>query len=639
MQNILKLFVVSLAILACDQIEAKSKITINLNKYEWYPLDKTKMAIFQEIDHQNGYNYEKLFRGYPELNFHSFRMLLSQGRRTQTFNNPEQFRLVENKVKVSVDDDIKNFVHYMQKNRIMPVFTLFEIPSSLRDNPSDHRRAIPQNMELYTNHISNYVQLCKKSNMTMYWEVWNEPENGNFLFGDNKIADYMRFYKATAPAVRNADSDALILGPACATSKDKINLFTRFFKDIKKDASLMPDVFTFHFYGREGLKRDTDIPDELNMARRFLGNKYNHVPMMITEYEYYQAGDGKNATRERENRETPVGAATLLTDMNFFSKQVDVEYVHWNRLAKNSSNGRKGGVFDENGNILPHYYARLAFNRLPINRVELDLGTSRLRGTAAMDDDLATILLWSHFDISQDLEIDILGIREKFPDIEEVRVSRLFATESNPKGEFTTQILAINALNNLEFNGAGFMMIEIANNYENVDSLINVGMNDVHWIRNYKLCEREQSGRPTGNYAITNTKEWSVMLGTRKEGSISAGGFKLSNLPSTINIESQVITPHHMPHMAIQIIYNFEGKEYPVILSSTEELKTHINNLPWKISKGDIEGKFSPSMSINLDRYAPKGWCSSERKASLIFIAKGIDKDTQVITKITNTKY
>jgi len=46
------------------------------------------------------------------------------------------------------------------------------------------------------------------------WELWNEPEQTAFWRPEPNVDDYMRWVKAVVPAIRQADPDACIIGPA-----------------------------------------------------------------------------------------------------------------------------------------------------------------------------------------------------------------------------------------------------------------------------------------------------------------------------------------------------------------------------------------------------------------------------------------
>ena len=91
-----------------------------------------------------------------------------------------------------------------------------------------------------------------------YWEVWNEPDLATIFWGGTP-EQYFELYARIARAVKEADPNALVGGPALARSNDAIPYQNSFLKYVR--ARQLPlDFYSWHWYA-------TDSDDPLDFIR------------------------------------------------------------------------------------------------------------------------------------------------------------------------------------------------------------------------------------------------------------------------------------------------------------------------------------------------------------------------------------
>jgi hypothetical protein len=91
-----------------------------------------------------------------------------------------------------------------------------------------------------------------------YWEIWNEPDLGK-VFWSGTGQQYFDLYGKLARAVKQADPQALVGGPAIAAPNDASPYRDRFLEYVR-DAHLPLDFYSWHWYA-------TDSEDPLDFSR------------------------------------------------------------------------------------------------------------------------------------------------------------------------------------------------------------------------------------------------------------------------------------------------------------------------------------------------------------------------------------
>ncbi|MDB6091366.1 MAG: hypothetical protein JWN85_4150, partial [Gammaproteobacteria bacterium] len=91
-----------------------------------------------------------------------------------------------------------------------------------------------------------------------YWEIWNEPDLGN-LFWSGTPQQYFDLYGKLARAVKAADGQALVGGPAIAKPNDASPFRDEFMREVRS-AHVPLDFYSWHWYA-------TDSNDPRDFAR------------------------------------------------------------------------------------------------------------------------------------------------------------------------------------------------------------------------------------------------------------------------------------------------------------------------------------------------------------------------------------
>jgi hypothetical protein len=98
------------------------------------------------------------------------------------------------------------------------------------------------------------------TNTVKYWELWNEPDFGP-LWWRGTPEQYFALYAAVSKAVKTADPQALIGGPAIAADNN-VEPYREGFLDYVKANRLPLDFFSWHHYA------DAHDPMEFNVSAR-----------------------------------------------------------------------------------------------------------------------------------------------------------------------------------------------------------------------------------------------------------------------------------------------------------------------------------------------------------------------------------
>ncbi|CAN5742579.1 hypothetical protein BH18ACT13_BH18ACT13_21510 [soil metagenome] len=126
-------------------------------------------------------------------------------------------------------DRIDRVVQEAEERSLELIFTFWETPcwastapDSLKQDCSGSwwsrgvQRYAPRNASDYANALAFVVE--RYGDRVDAWEIWNEPNHGDFLKGGDQVADYARILKAAYPAAKRADPNSTILGGSLAGS-------------------------------------------------------------------------------------------------------------------------------------------------------------------------------------------------------------------------------------------------------------------------------------------------------------------------------------------------------------------------------------------------------------------------------------
>ncbi|MCX7012794.1 MAG: alpha/beta hydrolase [Candidatus Sumerlaeota bacterium] len=123
-------------------------------------------------------------------------------------------------------------------------------------------------------------------------------------------------------------------------------------------------------------------------ARKTIGTAFPTVPIIITEYEFYPAGEQGTKDEARVDRERTRGACEFLSDLAYFLRQTDIETVTWNRFMNNGPNSHLGGFVSYSGKERrPIFHALQAYETMPVSarQVEIPSNAADIHALASAD--------------------------------------------------------------------------------------------------------------------------------------------------------------------------------------------------------------------------------------------------------------
>ena len=117
-----------------------------------------------------------------------------------------------------------------------------------------------------------------------YWEIWNEPDLGK-LFWNTSAQQYFALYGKLAHAIKEADPEALVGGPAIAKPNDNTPYRDDFMRETLATHAPL-DFYSWHWYAT-----DSNDPRDFNRIAADLRMRLNnyglgHTLSFLTEWNY-----------------------------------------------------------------------------------------------------------------------------------------------------------------------------------------------------------------------------------------------------------------------------------------------------------------------------------------------------------------
>ncbi len=117
-----------------------------------------------------------------------------------------------------------------------------------------------------------------------YWEVWNEPDLGRLFWGGTPQQFY-ELYGAIARAVKVADPDARVGGPAIARPNDD-NPYREGFLDYVRAQQLPLDFFSWHWYATDSNDPQDFVRVARNLRELLDARGFSRTESVLNEWNY-----------------------------------------------------------------------------------------------------------------------------------------------------------------------------------------------------------------------------------------------------------------------------------------------------------------------------------------------------------------
>jgi hypothetical protein len=279
----------------------------------------------------------------------------------------------------------------------------------------------PSDYQLWEQLISAMVLHYKARNPGhFYWEIANEPDIGELGGCPYKFTPegYARYYTHTAKAIRSADADAKIGGPALANPESPI--FPELLRVCERD-HLPLDFVSWHIYNnspqriRATIERKKQqlaefpdlhpetILDEWNMS---LGNSERDPrfqPAFVVETAWQMVDASLDYSCYYHIRDYHVQVDQFL---KFMSRRGAVDMGWWwNRKPQFD------GLFDYQNRVRPAYFAFKLLSRLTGQRLNVTSSDPRIHGFATWDADIRkySLLFWNFSPTTIPMTLSISG--------------------------------------------------------------------------------------------------------------------------------------------------------------------------------------------------------------------------------------
>lgn len=293
---------------------------------------------------------------------------------------------------------------------------------TFKDGPTDFRK-FGEFMEELSRHY-------RKAGLSLGWqEVFNEADCFDNLYAGT-FADYLQMYEYGAPALKRADEQAAVGGPAEAFQEpaDSVEENLRSFIRLVTEKKLPLDFFSFHSYGyenREYLERTAFVQKLLEEKGGFERTELhmNELNVLPPPWDY-----GKTPL----TNETVV--PLILNCIQELLEIHDLTAVHWAQLL--NSGVDELSLVSPEGIYYPAFYVFEVYNRMPVGRCPIvRMGEKRteetgraaaepsrqiegnIRGMASSGPNRDGILLWNDGEETSRETFELRGLCGKYLDI------------------------------------------------------------------------------------------------------------------------------------------------------------------------------------------------------------------------------
>jgi len=257
---------------------------------------------------------------------------------------------------------------------------------------------------------------------SLWIEVWNEPDIQQFW--GLSAEEYFELYGAVARAVKEADPEVKVGGPAIAYD---LAFLDRFLDHVKRSGAPL-DFVSWHVYATE----PSAVAERARHVKRLIEKHgFGHLPSVLTEWNYWWDREPWDFFRSQR-----VAAFQAVTLIELEDAPVDVATLYrgdaWNW----------GGIFYRDGAPGKPFYAWIAYRRLvegakrlEASVLKLDEGAARgFRVLAGLGGDGVLRLLVANYaeeEVAYEVEAEGYAVQRVFVLDEKNDLSETNACEGN----------------------------------------------------------------------------------------------------------------------------------------------------------------------------------------------------------------
>lgn len=363
-----------------------------------YPLSKTKFGIFNSgivpLEH-----YQRDAERFGEVKPESLRIDLGWGTDWAGWTKQP---VVGTAAHPAYDfAEMDGIAAVLRENDVLAYWSYCYEPAPLQ-NPPGAWKSAPSDLDAWGRVLAafaNHYRAMGVANPVGYHEIYNEPDNTDFF--DASIDDYLAMYDYGVRAIKSADPDARVGGPALAFTKEWIAPFVAYVSQHQ----LSMDFFSFHHYGTND---DYQGLDALMMAvRAGFANRpeFATTEFHLNEFNSYPIDYPQGGIQDRHGL-----AAALLRDYKYLLAQPDITLVHWAQFL-DSGQGNYSGMVSIDGHRKAVFNAYKIYASMPVDRRQVTLSAPRgLDGMASADAHKVSLVTWNLTGSAQSVDITLTNV-------------------------------------------------------------------------------------------------------------------------------------------------------------------------------------------------------------------------------------
>jgi len=381
--------------------EARSvTVTADFGRAVDYPLSKTKFAVYNSglvtLD-----RYKRDVERFVEVSPESLRIDIAWGWGPDW--NPYTVQpITGSPANLTYNfDELDELATLLNGVDVRPYWSYCYMPVPLQQN-GDWRSA-PVSMDGWERVLAAFARHYRERGIRIgYHEVYNEPDlidslSGPVFFSGTRDA-YFEMYRRGALAIKGADPDAVVGGPALAFINE--DSWTVPFLEHVTTHDLPLDFFSFHHYGQ-------GIEAKLAIVRAGLDRdpRFATTEMHLNEYNSLVVDYPLGGPQERH-----AAAAMLLQDVHLLLAHPEVTKVNWAQFL-DSGHDNYSGMVSIDGQRKAVFNAYKIYMRMPADRRQVTIaGPEGLGGMASTDGRRTSLIVWNRTESDQALTIDLSNV-------------------------------------------------------------------------------------------------------------------------------------------------------------------------------------------------------------------------------------
>jgi xylan 1,4-beta-xylosidase len=499
--------------------------TVTTDFAEWadYPLSKAKFGVYNsglvQLPH-----YDRDINLFNEVKPRSLRIDLWWG------GGPWSVQPIS-----GTPEDVQYHFHetdhiaaLLNAHDIQPFWSYCYVPPPLQPRKGDWRR-MTTNTALWGKILGAFAAHAKEGGASTkigYHEIYNEPDNRDFF--QSSRDDYFALYREGSRAIRRADPEAVIGGPALAFSP----AWVRPFLDLVVRDKLPLDFFSFHFY--PGCWQTNSVRDVVRLMRRDLANcpQLAMTEMFLDEFNSLPIDYPKGGKQDRYG-----AASAMLQDYEWFLSQPDLAQVNWAQF-QDTGGGNWSGMISEDGHRKALFNAAAIYARMPIDRKNISFQNAEgVNGMASADNHRTSLLIWNRSSADRTVKAILKHAPFTQGDLSVYRIDGGHSSWGDkPESEnlIPVEMKHIFSPDKFEWSGSiprdGTLYFELNNSRRQTNSMLPVSADIIRVLHYYP-------DRFSAAYTDFDQKEWIARLGMANESNGEAVlGVMARNLPSSFRV-------------------------------------------------------------------------------------------------------